>query len=294
MVNVWTYIWINWFALPYVRAWAAKYSHEGLVVVGVLTPEFSFERKVDNVGRALRELRIDYPVAIDNDYAVWTSFDNHYWPARYFADGEGLVRHHHFGEGEYERSEMVIQRLLAGDGSAGADHELVSVGALSAEAPADWANLRSPENYTGYGRTENTASPGGAVLERPHTYAAPAGLEAQSLGLVGELDDRRKRRDAERCQRADPLSFACWRSACRHGAGGAWHVRAISSACRRTIARSSSLIRSLIAPSRNPMTESFFIRLGVVRKRASSIRESADDGLSPRAPEQLCGDEALR
>jgi thiol-disulfide isomerase/thioredoxin len=174
LVDFWTYTCINWLRqLPYVRAWAGKYSGQGLVVIGVHTPEFPFEKDPDNVSRAVREMRIEYPVAIDNDYAVWTAFDNHYWPALYFADAQGQIRHHHFGEGEYQQSEMVIQQLLAEAGSARAGHDLVSVDARGAEAPADWDSLWSPENYLGYQRAENFASPNGAVLGTHHLYAAP-------------------------------------------------------------------------------------------------------------------------
>jgi thiol-disulfide isomerase/thioredoxin len=187
LVDFCTYTCINWLRqLPYVRAWAGKYSGQGLAVVGVHTPEFAFERNVDNVSRAVQEMRIDYPVAIDSDYAVWSAFDNHYWPAIYFVDAGGLIRHHHFGEGEYQQSEMVIQQLLAEAGSAGAGHELVSVDARGAEAPADWTTLRSPENYTGYERTENFASPGGAVLGKRHAYTAPAQLRLNHWALSGD------------------------------------------------------------------------------------------------------------
>jgi thiol-disulfide isomerase/thioredoxin len=187
LVNFWTFTCINWLRqLPYVRAWATKYSGQGLVVVGVHTPEFAFERDFENVSRAVRETRIDYPVAIDNDYAVWSAFDNHYWPALYFADARGLIRHHHFGEGEYQQSEMVIQQLLAEAGSASTGHELVSVDASGAEAPADWATLRSPENYTSYQRTENFASPGGVVLGKRHAYTVPAELRLNHWALSGD------------------------------------------------------------------------------------------------------------
>ena len=187
LAGFWTYTCINWLRqLPYLRAWARKYSGQGLVVVGVHTPEFAFERNPDNVSRAVREMRIEYPVAIDSDYAVWSAFDNHYWPALYFADAEGLIRHHHFGEGEYQQSEMVIQQLLAEAGFSGAGHELVSVDARGAEAPADWAALRSPENYTGYERTENLASPGGAVPGKRHAYRAPAELRLNHWALSGD------------------------------------------------------------------------------------------------------------
>jgi thiol-disulfide isomerase/thioredoxin len=187
LVDFWTYTCINWLRqLPYVRAWAGKYSGQGLVVVGVHTPEFAFERNLDNVSRAMQEMSIDYPVATDNNYAVWGAFDNHYWPALYFADAHGHIRHHHFGEGEYGRSEMVIQQLLAEAGSAGAGDDLVSVDARGVEAPADWDTLRSPENYTGYERTENLASPGGAVPGKPRAYTAPAELRLNHWALSGD------------------------------------------------------------------------------------------------------------
>jgi thiol-disulfide isomerase/thioredoxin len=187
LVGFWTYTCINWLRqLPYVRAWAGKYSDRGLVVIGVHTPEFAFERNADNVRRAVQDMRIDYPVVTDNDYAVWRAFDNHYWPALYFADAQGRIRHHHFGEGEYGQSEMIIQQLLAEAGSAGAGDELVSVDARGAEAPADWATLRSPENYTGYDRTENFASPGGAVPGKPHLYTTPAELRLNHWALSGD------------------------------------------------------------------------------------------------------------
>jgi thiol-disulfide isomerase/thioredoxin len=187
LVDFWTYTCINWLRqLPYVRAWAGKYSGQGLVVIGVHTPEFAFERDADNVRRAVQDMQIDDPVATDNDYAVWRAFGNHYWPALYFADAQGRIRHHHFGEGEYGQSEMVIQQLLAEAGSAGAGSELVSVDARGVEAPADWANLRSSENYTGYERTENFASPGGAVPGRPHVYTTPARLPLNQWALSGD------------------------------------------------------------------------------------------------------------
>jgi hypothetical protein len=187
LTNFWTYTCINWLRqLPYLRAWADKYSGHGLVVVGVHTPEFWFERDADNVRRAVREMRIDYPVATDSDYGIWGAFDNHYWPALYVADTQGRIRHHYFGEGEYQRSEMVIQQLLAEAGSDGGGHEPVSVDAQGLEAPADWAALRSPENYTGYERTENFASPGGVVPDAPHSYTAPAELRLNQWALSGD------------------------------------------------------------------------------------------------------------
>jgi thiol-disulfide isomerase/thioredoxin len=187
LVNFWTYTCINWLRqLPYVRAWAEKYSGQGLVVIGVHTPEFGFEHNPDNVRLAVQDMRIGYPVAIDNDYAVWTAFDNHYWPALYFADAQGQIRHHHFGEGEYPQSEMVIQQLLADAGSGGVSRDLVSVDARGLEAQADWAALRSPENYTGYERTENFASPGGIRPAKPHVYTIPAALRRNEWAASGD------------------------------------------------------------------------------------------------------------
>jgi thiol-disulfide isomerase/thioredoxin len=187
LVDFWTYTCINWLRqLPYLRAWAEKYSGHGLVVIGVHTPEFSFEHNADNVRRAVQDMRITYPVATDNDYAVWLAFDNHYWPALYFADAQGRIRHHHFGEGEYGQSEMVIQQLLAEAGSTGAGTDMVSVEAPGLEAPADWASLRSPENYTGYARTENFASPGGPVPGQPHVYTVPPRLGLNQWALSGD------------------------------------------------------------------------------------------------------------
>jgi thiol-disulfide isomerase/thioredoxin len=155
LVDFWTYTCINWLrSLPYIRAWAEKYRDRGLVTIGVHTPEFPFEHDVANVRRAMAAMRVDYPVAIDNDYAIWSDFDNHYWPALYIADAQGQLRHHRFGEGEYEESEMVIQHLL------GVDDDLVAVDADGIEAAADWRNLGSPENYLGSDRTQGFAAPG--------------------------------------------------------------------------------------------------------------------------------------
>jgi thiol-disulfide isomerase/thioredoxin len=187
LVSFWTYTCINWLRqLPYLRAWDGKYAGHGLAVIGVHTPEFGFEHDPENVARAVQDMRIGYPVATDNDYAVWRAFGNHYWPALYFADSHGRIRHHSFGEGEYQQSEMVIQQLLAEAGSSNVSRELVPVDAGGVEAPADWDSLRSPENYTGYDRTENFASPGGAVPGRSHLYSAPAQLELNRWALSGD------------------------------------------------------------------------------------------------------------
>jgi thiol-disulfide isomerase/thioredoxin len=189
LVNFWTYTCINWLRqLPYVRAWAAKYSDQALVVIGVHTPEFGFEHEPDNVRRAVRDMQVGYPVAIDNDYAVWSAFDNNYWPALYFADAQGQIRHHSFGEGDYEVSEMIIKQLVAEAGSGDLGQGLVSVvvDASGVEAAADWATLGSPENYTGYARTENFASPGGVRPGQPHLYTAPAQLRLNQWALSGD------------------------------------------------------------------------------------------------------------
>ena len=187
LIDIWTYTCINWLrTLPYVRAWADKYKNQGLVVIGVHAPEFPFEKNLDNVRRAAKDLRVDYPIAIDNDHALWRAFKNQYWPALYFVDARGKIRHHHFGEGEYERSEKIIQQLLAETGIGGIDHKLVSVDARGAEAAADWASLKSPENYLGYERTENFASPGGAVSDKRRVYAVPARLRLNQWALSGD------------------------------------------------------------------------------------------------------------
>jgi thiol-disulfide isomerase/thioredoxin len=187
LIDIWTYTCINWLrTLPYVRAWGERYKNQGLVVIGVHSPEFPFEKDVDNVRRAAKEMRVEFPVAIDSDYAIWRALNNEYWPALYVVDAQGRIRHHQFGEGGYERSEMIIQQLLAEAGSGGIGHELVSVDARGAEVAADWDSLKSPENYVGYGRTENFASPGGAVPDKRRVYTAPAQLKLNHWALSGD------------------------------------------------------------------------------------------------------------
>ena len=187
LVDFWTYTCINWLrTLPYVRAWAQKY-RERLVVIGVHTPEFAFEHNLDNVRRAVRHMGIEYPVVIDNDYAIWRAFKNQYWPALYFIDARGRVRQHHFGEGEYQPSETTIQRLLAEAGVAGVrDGTAVSVAGEGIEADADWGNLKSPETYVGYDRIQNFASRGGADPDRRRVYATPARVGLNQWALAGE------------------------------------------------------------------------------------------------------------
>jgi thiol-disulfide isomerase/thioredoxin len=187
LVNFWTYTCINWLrTLPYLRAWAKKYQDHGLVVLGVHTPEFSFEHDLDNVRQAVRDLGVDYPVAVDNDYAIWNSFANQYWPAFYFVDAQGQIRHHRFGEGDYQMSEMVLQQLLTQAQSDGVDLDLVSVDPGGVGAAADWASLRSPENYLGDERTQNFVSPTGSILDAPYAYAAPTRLALNHWALSGD------------------------------------------------------------------------------------------------------------
>ncbi len=187
LVEFWTYTCINWRRqLPFVRAWAEKYRDSGLVVIGVHTPEYEFEKNLDNVRREAKAMRVEYPVAVDSDRAIWRAFDNEYWPALYFVDAHGRIRHHQFGEGEYAESERVIQQLLAEAGRSRLGPAVVSVDPRGAEAGADWDNLRSPENYLGYERTENFASPGGAVKGKRHTYAIPTRMKLNQWALSGD------------------------------------------------------------------------------------------------------------
>jgi thiol-disulfide isomerase/thioredoxin len=154
LIDFWTYTCINWLrTLPYVRAWAEKYGDHGLVVIGAHTPEYGFEHDLDNVRRAVKAMRVDYPVAVDNDYTIWKGFDNEYWPALYFIDAKGVIRHHQFGEGEYDEAETMIQQLLMEAGVGGIGRDMVTPDARGIEVAADWDDLRSPENYLGSERT---------------------------------------------------------------------------------------------------------------------------------------------
>jgi thiol-disulfide isomerase/thioredoxin len=187
LADFWTYTCINWLrTLAYVRAWAERYHDRGLVVVGVHTPEFHFERDVDNVREAAKDLRVEYPIALDSNYAVWRAFSNHYWPAVYIADAQARIRHHQFGEGRYEECERVIQQLLRDAGGEGIGDNLVSVAADGFEAQADWTNLGSPETYLGYEQAQNFASPGGAAFDEPRTYVAPDFLMLNRWALSGD------------------------------------------------------------------------------------------------------------
>jgi hypothetical protein len=187
LVDFCTYTCINWLrTLPYVRAWAQKYHSHELVVVGVHTPEFPFEHDLENVRRAMQEMRVDYPIAIDNDAAIWRAFYNQYWPAVYVLDARGRIRQHQFGEGEYESSEKSIQRLLAEAGAAGVEPDLVAVDPAGVEAQADWVALKSSENYVGYARTKNFAGTGGAEPDRAYLYKLPSRLALNHWALSGE------------------------------------------------------------------------------------------------------------
>ncbi len=185
VVDFWTYSCVNCLrTLPYVRAWYDKYKDQGLVVIGVHAPEFAFEKDIDNVRRAVKDLGVDYPVAIDNDYAIWRAFDNRYWPAHYFVDAEGRIRYHHFGEGDYAESEAVIQKLLAEVGAKVADGFVQPDTGGVAMAAADVAS-QSPETYVGYSRADNFASPGGAERDRDREYTIPSALKTDEWALSG-------------------------------------------------------------------------------------------------------------
>jgi thiol-disulfide isomerase/thioredoxin len=187
LIDFWTYTCVNWRrTLPYVRAWAEKYKDQGLIVIGVHTPEFSFEKDVDNVRWALKDMKIGYPVAIDSDYAVWGAFNNEYWPALYFIDAGGRIRHHQFGEGDYDQSERIIQQLLSENGIGGIGHDLVSVEAHGAEVAADLSALKSPESYVGHDLAQNFASPGGAAVGKRRTYDLPAQLKVNHWAFSGD------------------------------------------------------------------------------------------------------------
>jgi thiol-disulfide isomerase/thioredoxin len=191
LVDFWTYSCVNCLrTLPYVRAWYDKYKDQGLVVIGVHAPEFAFEKVEGNVRRAVADLHVDYPVALDNDYAIWRGFNNEYWPAHYFIDAQGRIRHHHFGEGAYEQSEAWIRELL--EEAHGGVLAMMPMDAQAVQpdtsglalAPAN-AEVGSPETYLGYERAEHFASPGGVVRDTPHDYTVPSTLPLNAWGLAG-------------------------------------------------------------------------------------------------------------
>jgi thiol-disulfide isomerase/thioredoxin len=187
LVQFCTFSCINWLrTVPYVAAWAAKYHDGGLVVVGVHSPEFPFEHDLDKARTALAGVGVDYPVVVDNDLRIWRAFNNAYWPALYFVDAEGRIRHRHFGEEDYERSERVIQHLLAEAGNEAVDEHLVTVEPKGAFLAADWNTLRSAETYLGHARTNGFASPGGLEPDRRRKYVEPSRLGLNHWALAGE------------------------------------------------------------------------------------------------------------
>jgi thiol-disulfide isomerase/thioredoxin len=186
LASFWTYSCINWRrTLPYLRAWNQRYKHLGLTIIGVHTPEFPFERDAGNVRQAVSELGIEYPVAMDNGRGLWRAFRNEYWPALYFADAQGRIRHHYFGEGEYQQSELVIRQLLEEAGTSGIDPVPAPVDAEGVEAAADWANLRSPETYMGNDRATGFSSPIGLMPGDSPDYRFPARLTLNQWALEG-------------------------------------------------------------------------------------------------------------
>lgn len=187
LVDFWTFSCINSLRpLPYLRAWVDKYQAQGLVVIGVQSPEFAFEQRLDSIRDAIAAHAIRFPVAVDNGHRVWNAFQNEYWPAIYLIDAQGHIRYHRFGEGDYDQTERAIQRLLAEAGAPGPDRNLVSVQSTGVEAAPDWADVKSPETYLGYARTERFASPDGVVRDTRHAYAAPARLDLNDWALSGD------------------------------------------------------------------------------------------------------------
>jgi thiol-disulfide isomerase/thioredoxin len=187
VVQFWTYTCINWLRTQaYYRAWSQRYRDKGLVTIGVHTPEFKFEHDLDNVRWAVQARKIDYPVAVDSDFEVWQAFANHYWPALYFVDADGRIRHHRFGEGDYERSEMVIRQLLVDAGAKDLPEGLSVIQPSGDEVQADWEDLGSPESYLGYEQENGFDAPGGIAQDRPHTYSAPTRLRLNRWSLTGD------------------------------------------------------------------------------------------------------------
>jgi len=232
LVEFWTYTCINWRrTLPYVRAWADKYKDQGLVVIGVHTPEFGFEKNVANVRRAVKEIGITFPVAIDSDYVIWGAFKNQYWPAIYIVDAQGRIRHHQFGEGGYEQSERVIQRLLVDAGHGAASQELVSVRPAGVEGAADWVHVKSPETYLGYERSESFVSTGGALLDTRHVLCAGESA-AQRVGPCRGLVGGKRFSGSERGQRAARVPLSRPRCQFDHGSHGRWRSGSIPRADR--------------------------------------------------------------
>ena len=234
VVDFCTYTCINWLrTLPYVRAWAEKYREQGLVVIGAHTPEFSFESDLDNVRQALAAMAVEYPVTVDNGYAIWDAFANHYWPALYFIDATGRIRHHWFGEGDYERSETVIQQLLVEAGAGRGDDTLVAVDPRGPEVEADWGDLRSPETYLGSGPNTElrvTWRDGAWASARVHHSRHTA---AESLGALRGLDGQPRERGPPSSEGWDLVPVPCARRPSRDGADGWVDAGRVSGVDRR-------------------------------------------------------------
>jgi thiol-disulfide isomerase/thioredoxin len=228
LVDFWTYTCINWLrTLAYVRAWAERYQDQGLVVVGVHTPEFPFERDVDNVRQAVKDMTIAYPVAIDSDYAIWQAFANRFWPAIYIADAEGRIRHHQFGEGGYAECEMVIQRLLRDSGRDAVPHDLVSVDPTGLEAQADWAKPQISRNLPRL-RASTRVRISRRCSHRPDPQLRRARpVESEPLGTRRGLDDRASGERARPHRRRNPLPLPRPRHPPRHGTASARCFRAV-------------------------------------------------------------------
>ena len=192
VIDFWTYSCINCLrSIPYVKAWDERYRKDGLVVIGVHAPEFAFERDPANVAKAIKDLGIRYPVALDNGYVLWRALKNNYWPAHYFVDAQGRIRYHHFGEGDYDGSERVIRQLLAEAGHAPAGQQMPAVRASGTAAAANIGEIQSPETYIGYARADRFVSPGGLLQDKPKTYA-PAPLSLNQWWLLGPWIDSRQ------------------------------------------------------------------------------------------------------
>jgi len=186
LIDIWNYSCINWIRQsPYVRAWAEKYKDQGLVVIGVHSPEFAFETNADNVRQAAKAMGVTYPIVMDSEHAIWRALENEAWPALYFVDTRGRIRHHYYGEGAYDQAEEILQQLLTETGKGTASQTLVTVDPQGVEAPADWRSLRTPETYVGHERTEMFASPGGAKRDKQAVYSAPERLGLNQWALVG-------------------------------------------------------------------------------------------------------------
>ena len=194
LIDFWTYTCINWRrTLPYVSEWASKYKDKGLVVIGVHTPEFTFEHKLQNIKNAIKAMNINYPVAVDSDYEIWKSFQNNYWPALYLIDANGKIRYQKFGEGDYPESELMIQKLLKEASASNVPTQTVSLQPGGFEAAADWRNLKSPESYVGYGSTQGFASPGGVIADKQVLYTTPGNLKLNQWALSGEWTIEKER-----------------------------------------------------------------------------------------------------